>query len=104
MLQLPGLRFDHGEDIAALRAAVATFAAAEIAPRAAQIDRDDQFPAAGAHRLSKHLAVRIGDRVIYSGTTSFGFFSKKALAEQVGVRGAKPYTPSPAELERGWGR
>jgi isovaleryl-CoA dehydrogenase len=44
MLHLPGLRFDHGEDIAALRAAVATFAAAEIAPRAAQIDRDDQFP------------------------------------------------------------
>ncbi|MDB5990357.1 MAG: acyl-CoA dehydrogenase [Herbaspirillum sp.] len=44
MLHLPGLRFDHGEDIAALRAAVAAFAAAEIAPRAAQIDRSDQFP------------------------------------------------------------
>jgi len=44
MLHLPGLRFDHGEDIAALRSAVAAFAAAEIAPRAAQIDRSDQFP------------------------------------------------------------
>jgi isovaleryl-CoA dehydrogenase len=44
MLHLPGLRFDHGEDIAALRASVATFAAAEIAPRASEIDRNDQFP------------------------------------------------------------
>ena len=33
MLHLPGLTFDHGEDIAALREAIAQFAAAEIAPR-----------------------------------------------------------------------
>jgi isovaleryl-CoA dehydrogenase len=44
MLQLPGLRFNHGDDIDALRASVAAFAAAEIAPRAAEIDRSDQFP------------------------------------------------------------
>ena len=44
MLHLPGLTFDHGEDIAALREAVQQFAAAEIAPRAAEIDRTDQFP------------------------------------------------------------
>ena len=44
MLHLPGLSFDHGEDIAALRATVQQFAAAEIAPRAAEIDRSDQFP------------------------------------------------------------
>ena len=44
MRDLPGLTFDHGEDIAALRAAVAQFAQAEIAPRAAEIDRSDQFP------------------------------------------------------------
>src|SRR5246500_1812312 len=44
MLHFPGLTFDHGEDIAALRAAVQEFAAAEIAPRAAEIDRSDQFP------------------------------------------------------------
>jgi isovaleryl-CoA dehydrogenase len=36
--------FDHGEDIAALRTAVARFAQAEIAPRAEEIDRNDQFP------------------------------------------------------------
>src|SRR3954468_8531747 len=44
MLHLPGLTFDHGEDIAALREAVQQFAAVEIAPRAAEIDRSDQFP------------------------------------------------------------
>jgi isovaleryl-CoA dehydrogenase len=45
MTDLPGLRFDHGDDIAALRDVVQQFAQAEIAPRAAQIDRTDQFPA-----------------------------------------------------------
>src|SRR5438067_12282920 len=44
MLHLPGLSFDHGEDIAALRDTVQQFAQAEIAPRAAEIDRSDQFP------------------------------------------------------------
>lgn len=44
MMHLPGLTFDHGEDIAALRASVEAFAATEIAPRAADIDRSDQFP------------------------------------------------------------
>ncbi|WDZ96055.1 isovaleryl-CoA dehydrogenase [Herbaspirillum sp. WKF16] len=44
MIHLPGLSFDHGEDIEALRAAVAGFAKTEIAPRAAEIDRSDQFP------------------------------------------------------------
>jgi isovaleryl-CoA dehydrogenase len=44
MLNFPQLRFDHGPDIAALRDALQHFAAAEIAPRAAQIDRSNQFP------------------------------------------------------------
>ena len=45
MSQLPGLDFQLGEDIDALRDAVQAFAAAEIAPRAAEIDRSDRFPA-----------------------------------------------------------
>ncbi|HQR76443.1 MAG: isovaleryl-CoA dehydrogenase [Betaproteobacteria bacterium] len=43
-MQLPGLDFDLGADIEALREAVRDFAQAEIAPRAAEIDRTDQFP------------------------------------------------------------
>jgi len=44
MTQLPGLNFMLGEDIDALRDAVRDFCAAEIAPRAAEIDKTDQFP------------------------------------------------------------
>jgi isovaleryl-CoA dehydrogenase len=43
-IDLPGLSFHHGEDIDALRNAVQQFAQAEIAPRAQEIDRSDQFP------------------------------------------------------------
>jgi isovaleryl-CoA dehydrogenase len=44
MLNIPGLSFDLGEDIAMLRDALQHFTAAEITPRAAEIDRTDQFP------------------------------------------------------------
>ena len=41
---VPGVDFFLGEDIDMLRDAVAAFAAREIAPRAAEADRADQFP------------------------------------------------------------
>src|SRR3954468_14939288 len=43
-MQLPGLNFQLGEDIDALRDTVREFARSEIAPRAAEADRSDQFP------------------------------------------------------------
>jgi isovaleryl-CoA dehydrogenase len=43
-MSLPGLDYQLGEDIDALRDTVRSFADAEIAPRAQQIDESDQFP------------------------------------------------------------
>jgi len=43
-MQMPGLDFDLGSDIDALRDAVRDFALREIAPRAQEIDRSDRFP------------------------------------------------------------
>src|SRR5678809_1129814 len=45
MLSFPALNFHHGETIDLLRASVQKFAAKEIAPRAGEIDRINQFPA-----------------------------------------------------------
>ena len=43
-MDYPSLRFAHGETLELLRASVRDFAAAEIAPRAAEIDASNQFP------------------------------------------------------------
>ncbi len=43
-MSLPGLNFQLGEDIDALRDVIQQFAANEIAPRASEIDSSDQFP------------------------------------------------------------
>ncbi len=43
-MQFPQLKFELGEDIDMLRDSIAAFAANEIAPRAAAIDRDNLFP------------------------------------------------------------
>ena len=44
MYELPGLKFDLGEDIEMLRESVRNWAQAELAPRATEIDHTDQFP------------------------------------------------------------
>jgi 3-hydroxymyristoyl/3-hydroxydecanoyl-(acyl carrier protein) dehydratase len=38
---------------------------------------------------------------VYEGTTYFGFFADEALANQVGIREADPWRPSPEEAARG---
>ena len=44
MIHLPSLNFDLGETVDQIRDAVRDFAQAEIAPHAADIDRDNEFP------------------------------------------------------------
>ncbi len=50
--------------------------------------------------IIQHYAYRMtcGSDLIYEGTTYFGFFSKSALADQVGIREAIPYS-EPGESE-----
>src|SRR6195256_6121240 len=43
-MELPSLRFEHGETVDMLRQSVQDFARKEIAPRAAEIDRANEFP------------------------------------------------------------
>ncbi|MBI1783768.1 type I polyketide synthase, partial [Candidatus Sumerlaeota bacterium] len=52
--------------------------------------------------IIQRFEVRIWDRdgLIFECETAFGFFSKQALAQQVGVRGANPYNPTDAEAGR----
>jgi len=39
--------------------------------------------------------------MVYKGDTNFGFFSKQALADQIGIRDAKPYIPTEEERAQG---
>jgi 3-hydroxymyristoyl/3-hydroxydecanoyl-(acyl carrier protein) dehydratase len=45
--------------------------------------------------------VRDSAATVYRGDTLFGFFSREALANQVGIREAVPYEPTVAEASRG---
>ena len=47
------------------------------------------------------MLVRDREGDVYKGTTYFGFFTKSALANQVGIRDAKVPWPGEAELQRG---
>ena len=53
--------------------------------------------------IIQHYTLLVRDRegVVYEGKTYFGFFSKAALADQVGLRDVQPYAPSPEERSRG---
>ena len=82
MIQLPGLSFDLGETIEMLRDTVRSFAADEIAPRAAQIDHDNLFPA--------DLWKKLGDLGLHGmtvkeeyGGTELGYLAHIVAMEEV---------------------
>ena len=45
--------------------------------------------------------MRSAQGLVYKGDTYFGFFSKEALADQVGIREAEPYVPVESEKNNG---
>ncbi len=47
------------------------------------------------------MVVTKGERKIYEGNTTFGFFTEEALANQIGLRGIKRYQPTEEEIARG---
>src|SRR5262249_48126764 len=48
------------------------------------------------------FVVRNAGRIVYQGETTFGFFRKEALAQQVGLRDSLPYEPGEAECSPAW--
>ena len=54
--------------------------------------------------IIQHYSYRLTNtagETVYDGTTYFGFFTKQALANQVGLRDATPYQPTAEEQARG---
>jgi len=81
-VDLPGLNFELGEDIDMLREAVRDFAQHEIAPLAAQTDRDDQFP--------MHLWQKMGELGLMGmtvseeyGGTNMGYLAHMIVMEEI---------------------
>ena len=82
MPHLPGLNFELGETIDMLRDSVRSFAQAEIAPRAAQVDHDNLFPA--------DLWKKLGDLGLHGmtvdedyGGTRLGYLAHMVAMEEV---------------------
>jgi len=81
-VHLPGLNFELGEDIDMLREAVQNFAQHEIAPLAAQTDREDQFP--------MHLWQKMGELGLMGmtvseeyGGTNMGYLAHMIVMEEI---------------------
>src|SRR5246127_5295476 len=82
MLNFPGLDFRLGETIDMLRATVQQFAAAEIAPRAGEIDRSNQFPADLWRKMGDLGLLGITGEEDYGGT-DMGYLAHIVAMEEV---------------------
>ena len=82
MLDLPGLKFDLGDDIALLRDSLQQFTAAEITPRAAEIDRSDQFPMDLWRKMGDMgvLGITVGEEY---GGTDMGYLAHIVALEEI---------------------
>ena len=82
MIDFPSLPFDLGEDTDMLRDSVRAFAASEIAPRAAGIDRANEFPADLWRKLGALglLGVTVGEEY---GGTAMGYLAHIVAMEEI---------------------
>jgi isovaleryl-CoA dehydrogenase len=82
MLNFPSLGFHHGETIDMLRSTVQQFAADEIAPRAADIDRENVFPADLWRRMGGIGLLGITVEEEYGGT-AMGYLAHVIAMEEI---------------------
>jgi isovaleryl-CoA dehydrogenase len=82
MLNFPSLNFHLGETIDMLRATVQQFAADEIAPRAADIDRENLFPADLWRRMGDIGLLGITVEEEYGGT-AMGYLAHVIAMEEI---------------------
>src|SRR5688500_19070232 len=77
-----GLNFELGETVDLLRESVATFVAREIGPRAAEIDRSNEFPRELWPQLGKLglLGITAGEEY---GGTAMGYLAHVVAMEEV---------------------
>ena len=81
-MNLPALDFDHGETIDMLRDSARQFAADEIAPRAADIDRTNQFPADLWRKMGDLGLLGITVEEEYGGT-ALGYLAHIVAMEEI---------------------
>ena len=82
MLNFPSLNFHHGETIDMLRATVQQFAADDIAPRAADIDRENRFPPELWRRMGDIGLLGITVEEEYGGT-AMGYLAHVIAMEEI---------------------
>ena len=82
MIDFPSLPFDLGEEIDMLRDTVRSFAASEIAPRATEIDRANEFPADLWRKLGSLglLGITVGEEY---GGTGMGYLAHIVAVEEI---------------------